>query len=117
MTVPKLRDLCRARGLPTYQHKGRRLRKADLVAQLERQKHEQCNHDDPMAPMRAEAERALLLDYATASRHATALGIPRSELLDQDAITMHRILHDCARPADERHWRTKEMIRAIVGLI
>lgn len=36
MTVPELRVLCKARGLPTYQHKGRRLRKADLVAQLKR---------------------------------------------------------------------------------
>lgn len=34
LTVPQLRDLARAAGLPVYQHRGRRLRKADLVAQL-----------------------------------------------------------------------------------
>lgn len=34
MTVAELRDECRKRGLPCYQHRGRRLRKADLVAML-----------------------------------------------------------------------------------
>jgi len=35
MTVPDLRAECKRLGLPTYQVQGRRLRKADLVAQLE----------------------------------------------------------------------------------
>ena len=34
MTVAELRAECRKRGLPCYQHHGRRLRKADLVAML-----------------------------------------------------------------------------------
>lgn len=34
MTVPQLRAECKARGLPCYQHKGKRLRKADLAKQL-----------------------------------------------------------------------------------
>jgi hypothetical protein len=34
MTVAQLRAACKARGLPAWQSKGKRLRKADLVAQL-----------------------------------------------------------------------------------
>lgn len=34
MTVPELRKECKRLGLPVYQHKGRRLRKSDLVKQL-----------------------------------------------------------------------------------
>ena len=34
MTVPELRAMCGDCSLPKYQHRGRRLRKADLVAQL-----------------------------------------------------------------------------------
>jgi hypothetical protein len=34
MTVPQLRAECKAMGLPCYQSKGKRLRKADLVKQL-----------------------------------------------------------------------------------
>lgn len=34
MTVPQLRAECKERGLPCYQHKGTRLRKADLISQL-----------------------------------------------------------------------------------
>ena len=58
---------------------------------------------DPMAEMRAKAERDLLIDFYTASKHATALGVTRAELLEQDAMTMHRILRGCSRPADDRH--------------
>ena len=35
-TVPELRAECRRRGLPVYQHRGRRLLKADLLKQLQR---------------------------------------------------------------------------------
>lgn len=34
MTVPQLRAECKRQGLPVYQHKGKRLRKADLIRQL-----------------------------------------------------------------------------------
>lgn len=36
MTVPQLRAECKRLGLPAYQHKGKRLRKADLIKQIER---------------------------------------------------------------------------------
>ena len=161
MTVPALRTHCRTHGLPTYQYRGRRLRKADLIRFLtrgvpdavKRPRTRPARQDDPnpseriqtplriqegysigarktpavmadgadvvadpMAVMRAKAERDLLIDFYTATKHATALGISRSELLDQDATTMHRILQGYARPTDERHWRTKEMIRAMVAV-
>jgi len=127
MTVPELRAECRRLGLPTYQVAGRRLVKADLVAQLvahERQATPVVAHESPkvvdnvtdsMSTLRAKAERDLVLDYMTATKHASALGVSRDELLDQDAQTMHRILRGCSRPADERHWKTKEVIRGMVG--
>ena len=68
-----------------------------------------------MAAMRAKAERDLLVDFQVACKHAEALGVTRAELLDQDAQTMHRILRGCSRPADDRHWRTKEVIRGMVA--
>ena len=71
---------------------------------------------DPMAAMRAAAERDLLFDFYTATKHASALGISRDELLDQDAQTMHRILRGCSRPADDRHRRTKDVIRGMVAV-
>jgi len=101
--------------------------KADLVAQLvahERQATPVVAHESPkvvdnvtdsMATLRAKAERDLVLDYMTATKHASALGISRDELLDEDAQTMHRILRGCSRGADDRHWRTKEVIRGMVG--
>jgi len=157
LTVPELRELCGKRGLPKYQSKGRRLKKADLVRQLEandgtatgiersvddRRSSGEVNADRTPSPGgidllsrrsagvsgacrshrrarqttdRTTAERDLILDYETACKHAAALGITRSELLDEDATTMHRILQGYARPADERHWRTKEVIRGMMG--
>ena len=67
-----------------------------------------------MAMMRAAAKRDLLIDFQTACKHASALGVTRAELLDQDRTSMHRILHGVGRPADDRHWRTKEVIRGMV---
>ena len=136
MTVPALRVECKRLGLPTYQHRGRRLVEADLIRQLTAGAPQRPlrrpvapapsnivlpppvvgQATDPMAQMRAKAERDLLIDFETACKHATALGISRSELLDQDATTMHGILQGCSRPADERHWRTKEVIRGMVAV-
>lgn len=127
MTVPELRAECKRMGLPTYQSKGLRMRKADLVAQLaahERQTSHVVVHEsatmtnkitDPMAELQAKAKRDLEIDHATACSHASALGILRDELLDRDAQTMHRILRGCARPADERHWRIKATFRELVA--
>ena len=143
ITVPELRAACRERGLPCYQSKGRRLRKADLVRQLTANVPDrplrrpavpappkpspviEASHAvasgsdstiDPLAAMRAQAERDLLIDYQVASKHATALGIGRDELLKEDRESMHRILHGCARPVDDRHWRTKEVLRGMVAI-
>ena len=150
LTVPALRVECKRRGLPCYQSKGRRLRKADLIAQLQNTGSSRncpdaplrplrrpavkaapkasvavqsrdaaaCGSEiaDPMAAMRAKAERDLIVDYQTAVKHAAALGISREELLEQDAVTMHRILRGCGRPADDRHWRTKDVIRGMVAV-
>ena len=55
-----------------------------------------------MALMRAKAERDLLIDFYTASKHATALGISRDVLLDQHAMSMNRILQGYARPSVAR---------------
>ena len=70
-----------------------------------------------MSRMRAKAERDLLIDFYTATKHATALGISRSKLLDEDAMTMHRILQGYARPADDRHWRVKSVLREMVAAV
>ena len=67
-----------------------------------------------MAQMRAKAERDLLVDWWTATKNASALGISRDELLNQDAQTMHRIMRGCSRPADDRHWRVKSVLREMV---
>ena len=69
-----------------------------------------------MAQRRAKAERDLMIDWWMAAKHASALGISRSELLDEDAKTMHRILQSYSRPADEGHWRTKSVLREIVAV-
>lgn len=71
---------------------------------------------DPMTQMRAKAEHDLLIDFWTATKHASASGISQSELLEQDAMTTHRILQGYARPADERHWRTKEVPPGMVAV-
>ena len=144
ITVPELRAACRERGLPCYQSKGRRLRKADLVRQLTANVPDrplrrpavpappkpspvlEASHavacgsgsaTDPMAMMRAQAGHDLMVDWWTATKHASALGISRDELLEADAMTMHRILRGCARPADDRHWRTKEVLRGMVAQV
>ena len=128
LTVPALRAECKRLGLPCYQHLGRRIRKKDLIRQLTSDVPESplrhpavpaapkasptleaphvatCGTDsttDPMAAMRAQAEHDLMVDWCTATKHASALGISRDELLNQDAQTMHRILQGYARPADE----------------
>jgi hypothetical protein len=131
MTVPELRTECKRRGLPCYQSKGKRLRKADLVAQLEGMKGVRKQRrngpvrtrrndglgvvPDRLASAFARAERDLIIDYRAACKHAEARGESVAELRDRDAQTMHRILRGYATPADERHWRTKADIRRRVA--
>ena len=144
LTVPELRAACKARGLPRYQVRGKRLLKKDLIRQLtaiatgrplrcpavptppkpspvlEASHAVACGSGsatDPMAMMRAQAGHDLMVDWWTATKHASALGISRDELLEADAMTMHRILRGCARPADDRHWRTKEVLRGMVAQV
>jgi len=93
---------------------GRRIGRVAFVVDPVPERRAQQVDSDPMLSARAQAERDLDIDWATATKHASALGIPRAELLDEDAATMHRILRGCSRPADDRHWRTKEVIREMV---
>lgn len=127
LTVPALRARCRTAGLPCYQHRGRRLRKADLIDLLThglqdaprgrtpRRTSKTTNVPSTSIETSHTVTQAIidpyLLDHRVTLAHARALYVSKDELLALDALTMHRILRCVATPSDERHWRTKEVLR------
>lgn len=108
LTVPVLRSRCKELGLPAYQRRGKRLRKQDLIDQID-------SYFAAEASRAVSAQTEAILDHWTSVRHAEALGWKRDRLLEHDARTMHRILRGVDRPTDQRHWSTKATIRGLVA--
>lgn len=131
LTVPRLRDHCRRARLPTYQSKGKRLLKTDLVRQLARhyrkatRKTRQATQNTKPAPKRRQRP-AQPQESGTVSSRTVALITTLSEQLIARALVdlpgdvtynraMHRILRG-GKAAKDRMILQRKRLVAIAAL-
>lgn len=108
MTVPQLRAECKRLGLPQYQSKGKRLKKADLERQLAAHNgHIKAIESVKVKPIYEPLTQAQIYDLARIEHaQVSRMSVKQMEIFDD--ISMHRIMKDCATPAEHRHWDLRD---------
>jgi len=107
LTVAKLRDRCRKAKLPTYQHRGRRLVKRDLVAALA--KHHRKPKPKPKRPEKATPARESAL-VATLAEQLIARALCDLPCDPRYARAMHRIIRGGKAQRDRTICQVKRVV-------